>query len=197
MGNRRSALVALAVAATVGLGACATYEGYGSDPYGNAPYGSQPGGYDPRYGGSPGGYDPGYRDGPSTIVCESNDGRTARCPVDTRGGVRLVQRESKASCIEGRSWGQDARGIWVTDGCRARFEIGGGYASPGRGPEGGVVVCESLDERRNQCALPRGVRQVQLVRQLSKTSCRQNANWGFQRGAIWVDRGCRAEFRVY
>jgi hypothetical protein len=199
MSNRHSALVALAVAAAIPLGACASYDGYGNAPYGSSPYGNAPSGYDQRYGSSPGRYNQGNRAGGSVILCESNDDRVARCAVDTRGGVRLVQRESKAACVEGRSWGQDARGIWVSNGCRARFEVVGAYAAPGRGRgrDGGIVVCESVNDRRKQCSVPGNVRQVQLVRQLSSTACRQNTNWGLQRGAIWVDRGCRAEFRIY
>jgi hypothetical protein len=206
MSTRHSARVAFAVAAAIGLGGCATYDGYGNSTYGNSPYGSSsygnaPSGYDPRYGSGSGRYGQGNRPGSSVILCESNDGRVARCAADTRGGVRLVQRESKAACVEGRSWGQDPRGIWVSNGCRARFEVGSAYVAPGRGRGsdrgGGIVVCESQNERRQLCAVPGNVRQVQLVRQLSDTQCRENANWGLQRGAIWVDRGCRAEFRVY
>ena len=41
--------------------------------------------------------------------------------VDGRGRVQLVRQLSSAACIEGRTWGQDARGVWVTDGCRGEF----------------------------------------------------------------------------
>lgn len=199
MTYRHPALVALALAVTIPLGACASYGSYGSSPYGNSPYGGSSG-YDPRYGSGSGRYNPGPASG-GVILCESRDGRMARCAVDTRGGVRLVQRESSSACVQGRSWGYDQRGIWVSNGCRASFEVGGAYGSQGGGygrdRDGGIVVCESIDERRNFCRVQGAVRQVQLVRQLSDTSCRQNVNWGFQRGGIWVDRGCRAEFRVY
>jgi len=143
------------------------------------------------------GFERDYRSGPQVVLCESHDRRVVRCGVDTRGGVRLVRRESKAACVQGRTWGHDRRGIWVSNGCRARFEVAGAYVPPGRSRGGDIVVCESIRERRNFCRIPGGARQVQLVRQLSKASCRQNGTWGFQRGGIWVDRGCRAEFRVY
>ncbi len=68
-----------------------------------------------------------YR-GAGTVRCESDNNRTQLCRVDTRGGVRLVRQESRAPCIQGRSWGYDRGGIWVTHGCRARFEVGGAYA---------------------------------------------------------------------
>ena len=35
---------------------------------------------------------------------------------------------------------------------------------------------------------------VVVARQLSKTHCVENTNWGANRSSIWVDGGCRAEF---
>ena len=59
-----------------------------------------------------------------TVVCESRDGQTNHCSADTRGGVRLVTQYSKHGCYQGDSWGYDRRSIWVSNGCRARFETG-------------------------------------------------------------------------
>lgn len=61
-----------------------------------------------------------------TITCESEHGRREVCRVDTRGGVRLVDRLSDARCVEGRTWGYWRDGIWVSGGCRARFQVGYG-----------------------------------------------------------------------
>jgi hypothetical protein len=60
-----------------------------------------------------------------TIRCESYNDRTNHCSVDTRGGVRLIRRLSETSCAQGRSWGIDRGGIWVSRGCRAEFAVGG------------------------------------------------------------------------
>jgi hypothetical protein len=35
---------------------------------------------------------------------------------------------------------------------------------------------------------------VYVARQLSKTDCVENRNWGLNRSSIWVDGGCRAVF---
>src|SRR5713226_4120978 len=68
-----------------------------------------------------------------TIYCGSESGRRQKCPVDTRGGVRLVSQRSEASCIQGRSWGYKRDHIWVDRGCRADFEVGDrGYDRGGR-----------------------------------------------------------------
>ncbi len=151
------------------------------------------------------------------LRCESRDFRDNYCPVNTRGGVRLLQQVSRADCWEGETWGYDRRGIWVTQGCAADFEVGGGsdhdrgwYSrdgdrgrgdyrwDDGRGDERGAqrVFCESRDFRYNYCPV-RVPRDVDLVYQQSKSECRFNRSWGWDRGGIWVDRGCAAEFVVH
>src|SRR5688500_6086044 len=67
--------------------------------------------------------------GGRTVPCEADNGRPAFCRVDTRGGVRLVDQDSRSPCIQGRTWGYDSRGIWVAQGCRAKFQVGSAYAS--------------------------------------------------------------------
>ncbi len=151
------------------------------------------GGYDPGYGG------PDYGAGAHVFRCESRDNRSQHCPADTRGGVRLVRQLSDSPCIEGRSWGYDRGGVWVSHGCRAQFEsgrgTGGGWGGGWGGGYGQTVRCESSDRDYRRCSVP--VRTgVQLIRQLSGTRCVQGRNWGWDRSGIWVDDGCRAEFRV-
>ncbi|MGO1069071.1 DUF3011 domain-containing protein [Lysobacter sp. CA199] len=61
---------------------------------------------------------------PSTVLrCESLDRRARRCDSETGAGVRMVKQLSRSECIEGRSWGYDAHGVWVENGCRAEFEL--------------------------------------------------------------------------
>ncbi|PJK07886.1 hypothetical protein CO610_06850 [Lysobacteraceae bacterium NML95-0200] len=68
-----------------------------------------------------------------------------------------------------------------------------------RGDRGGSehFLCESHDGRYRECRRGQGVVQdVRLVRQLSRTACIEGRTWGFNRGAVWVNHGCRAEFEV-
>lgn len=61
------------------------------------------------------------------LICESTGGyRFCPAPVGHRGDVRFIQKISRASCIEGRTWGVSRGGVWVDDGCRARFDVRGG-----------------------------------------------------------------------
>ena len=55
------------------------------------------------------------------VRCDSRDGRTSYCRLDTRGGVRIIEQYSDSACVRGRSWGVDRDAVWVSRGCRARF----------------------------------------------------------------------------
>ncbi len=59
-----------------------------------------------------------------TIYCSSDNMNRKYCPISTQGGVRIIRQRSDADCIFSRTWGYDARGIWVDRGCRADFEVG-------------------------------------------------------------------------
>lgn len=61
--------------------------------------------------------------GGQVIACHSNDRRQKYCDARIRRDVRLVRQESRSPCVEGRTWGWDRRGVWVSDGCRAQFQI--------------------------------------------------------------------------
>ena len=159
---------------------------------------SQAQNYDPYYGSrddyryANGSYDSRYAGYGGRVRCESRDGRTEFCGVDTRGGVRLVRQMSDRRCVRGSTWGADGRGIWVTNGCRAEFELGTGT---GYGSTAGMFRCESTSNRTRYCNVDTRSG-VQIVRQLSRDPCIEGRSWGMSRDRVWVTRGCRAEFSV-
>ena len=58
-----------------------------------------------------------------------------------------------------------------------------------------TLTCSSDDGHRHYCpADTRGG--VRLVNQRSGSPCNQGYSWGFDRGGVWVDRGCRADFAI-
>jgi len=133
------------------------------------------------------------------LRCESIDGKTRECPVDAAGGVRMLRQLSQASCVEGRSWGQMRRSIWVTQGCRAEF-----LAMSGDGRRGArhfgvassrTLRCGSEDGRWKHCGADTRAG-VELVRQVSRSQCIRGRSWGVDATGVWVNGGCRAEFRV-
>ena len=176
-----------------------------------------------------------------SLVCESEDRTTHYCAADTRGGVHLSTQFSKASCRQGSSWGYDSRGVWVSNGCRAQFDLGDYRSSQGsngdsaaaaalalgligavaiaskhdddyRGERdydyqpydhhtqygaGYQITCESRNNQRNYCRSNLRHAEVDIDRQISRTSCRHGYNWGWDSGGVWVDDGCAAVFSVY
>lgn len=141
-----------------------------------------------------------YGSNNGVIRCESDSGRQRRCDADTRGGVQLSRQLSSSSCIQGRSWGYDRNGIWVSEGCRAEFALGRGGGWNGGGGGGGwngggngdVVRCESDGGRQRSCSISGN--RARLQRQLSSTTCVEGQNWGSRPGQVWVSGGCRGEF---
>lgn len=135
------------------------------------------------------------------FVCKSSGYQQNYCPADTRNGVVLRRQLSNSSCISGRTWGFDRRGVWVTQGCAAEFEIVGRYPPSPRPNQSGpivggqIVVCRSSGYQQEYCRVDtRGG--VRLHRQTSSSACVRGRTWGFDRGGIWVDDGCQGEFMV-
>lgn len=60
--------------------------------------------------------------GTATIVCSSESRGRVHCDANTSNGVRLT-RQLGGNCQQGSTWGWDSSGVWVTQGCRAEFEV--------------------------------------------------------------------------
>ena len=58
---------------------------------------------------------------------------------------------------------------------------------------GRQITCASDDGRRHHCDVDTS-RGVQMTNQRSGSACVEGQTWGTDRGGIWVDRGCRADF---
>jgi hypothetical protein len=64
------------------------------------------------------------------ITCESRGDRPEACGTVVPGSaVRLVQQMSNSPCVRGSTWGADHDSIWVSNGCRAVFEVRPRYSS--------------------------------------------------------------------
>lgn len=131
--------------------------------------------------------------GGRTVSCGSDSGRWTHCVADTRHGVSLARQTSRSECIRGQSWGEDARGVWVSGGCRADFRLGND--DMGQTAAATRFKCESSDTSQRHCtAKHRGA--IRIVRQLSHAACIEGNSWGRDRDGVWVSKGCRAEFEV-
>jgi len=63
---------------------------------------------------------------------------------------------------------------------------------PGYGPQ--TVSCGSPRHRALRCAVPGNWRGVRIVQQTSKSACIEGQTWGYDRGSVWVDKGCGGVF---
>jgi Protein of unknown function (DUF3011) len=125
------------------------------------------------------------------IYCASDAMERVWCPADSRFGVRMIRQRSEAGCVEGQTWGYGKRGIWVDRGCRADFRVTGDWQKNAAA----LVYCPSDYMQLNSC--PIDTRDgVFIIRQRSEADCVFNRTWGYDRGRIWVDRGCRADFEI-
>lgn len=150
-----------------------------------------------------------------TIKVESDGGKRNYVRVTHVGPVRLVRRLSDAACIEGRTWGSDSNGIWVSKGCRAEFSYNVGRSlRDGRRDHRNGRDWDDRDwnDRRNDRKLVvkqikvesdggkrtsvkiSNVGAVRLARTLSDNPCREGYSWGYTSNRIWVDHGCRGVF---
>ncbi|MGA7296994.1 MAG: DUF3011 domain-containing protein [Rhodanobacteraceae bacterium] len=169
---------------------------------------SRRGGYrEGGYGDRP---TPGGRDAAIRFTCQSNDQRYRFCKVDLGPGgtARIEKQLSSARCIRGRSWGYNRAGVWVDQGCRARFVVvRQGWNRAGRIPDSGYrsarpsqpmsLTCQSEDQHYRLCRVELGRRGTARIQQrLSHASCVRGQSWGFNRAGVWVDHGCRARFAV-
>ena len=141
------------------------------------------------------------------VECRSHNDAYQRCEVPW-GDARLAKKLSDTECVRGTNWGFDRRRgfIWVDRGCSARFvavgptnepEYGEGWRPGPEWDQRFSVNCESTDGRQRFCAVdPGGNGHVTLERQLSSAACVEGESWGWNRGGVWVNRGCRATFSI-
>jgi len=57
------------------------------------------------------------------VLCESKHHNHAYCPTGPHGSVRVMEAFGRSRCEEGSTWGTDSGGIWVDQGCYARFWV--------------------------------------------------------------------------
>jgi hypothetical protein len=128
--------------------------------------------------------------------CESRNFERNYCSTGQRiSSVRLVHQRSQSRCIEGRTWGHDSGGIWVTAGCSGEFDFkrSGDRAASGRGRQ---IACASKDFQHQYCPSERRIVRARLIEQRSRATCAQGRSWGFDDNGIWVSEGCNGLFAV-
>ena len=127
------------------------------------------------------------KDGNALIV--SRLGRTLDIPDGTsRDGARVQVYDLNGDSNQRFMLRRLSGGRW-------QFEQNERPGWSGNRGGGGSIVCASNSGDRVYCDADTR-NGVLLVRQISGSPCREGDTWGYDRRGIWVDRGCRAEFRV-
>jgi hypothetical protein len=150
-----------------------------------------------RPGGPGAGWGPGG--GSEQLTCESPNFRLRECRTNDWRDARLVRQISNTRCEQGRNWDIRRGVLWVDQGCagvfaEARGGPGGGWGGGPGGPGNQQVRCDSPRNGFRECQVGNNWRGARLVRQTSNAACVEGRSWGFNRGSIWVDRGCAGVF---
>ena len=70
-----------------------------------------------------------------TVTCSSKGTERNQCAADTSKGVILARSTGDAPCLLGKTWGYDASGVWVSEGCSAVFIVGPDTPQQAAAPE--------------------------------------------------------------
>ena len=121
--------------------------------------------------------------------CESRDGAPCTAASIPAAACAWCGRCPIAAACAGSTWGADGRGVWVTDGCRAEFELGAGYGAH-------APACSAANR---PTTAPATATSTPATACRSCTSFRaipasRAAAGAVTRDSVWVSRGCRAEF---
>lgn len=60
-----------------------------------------------------------------------------------------------------------------------------------------TIVCASKDGRPNRCRTDFKIQSAELDKRYSGSPCEYGRSWGYDSNEVWVDRGCRARFRLH
>jgi hypothetical protein len=132
-----------------------------------------------------------------TIECDSPGSRRhcAVAGIDPES-VTMNEKLSKTNCIRGQNWDADAQGVWVSGGCRARFDFvrKAGASSSRSSSSAGTNECDSPGGRRHCAVAGIDPESVTMDEKLSKANCIRGESWDADGEGIWVSGGCRARF---
>jgi hypothetical protein len=95
------------------------------------------------------------------------------------------------AALTGCGGGSNSRGNWPNNNGWPNNNNQGGSGN------GQVVRCESNDGQRHRCNVGFKIGGAEVDKRLSDARCQRGQAWGYDGKNLWVDRGCRADFRVY
>ena len=124
---------------------------------------------------------------PASVTCESKVGKRQQCPADTAAGVAFAKQTRPGSCVLGETWGFDATGIWVSEGC------GGVFTLTDDRP---TVTCTTQPGARQACEADTSAGVSLAAQAAGSAPCLLGKSWGFDEKGVWVADGCSATFAL-
>jgi hypothetical protein len=137
------------------------------------------------------------------IHCVSTDsGRTYCGTAHTR---YVITGSPNPVCVEGKTWGLDDRGVWVSSGCTADFSVAVANAaaagdtsavvstSSAVDSSGRLVHCVSTASGRSYCG---AAHTRYVISGNPNPTCIEGKTWGLDDRGVWVSSGCSADFSV-
>lgn len=86
-------------------------------------------------------------------------------------------------------------GLILFAGCAADPKWHDGDHGRDRGESRGLS-CASYENAYQRCNVDGRLLKVRLRERLSVSECEYGRSWGWSRHAVWVDKGCRADFDI-
>lgn len=115
--------------------------------------------------------------------------------------ITLLKQESKTPCTFGSSFGFVGNRVWVDNGARGQFRVV--YTTsrsirviPEEGESSRTVTLQSIGHRYKERIMDKKVKEMVLVKQLSKAACTLKESYGFEESKVWVDKGARGIFKI-
>jgi hypothetical protein len=152
----------------------------------------------------------------AVFTCSSYFGTSSQCEVEGRILNAYVQQDYSGHCQPGYTFGWSDNTLFVSNGCSASFVVTydpfahtgpqpwpNPNPNPQPWPQPGPhlrtvkVTCESIGKNFRECGVNLNyIQDVSVAKQLSNSKCIEGHSYGISGDRIWVDRGCRAKFRV-
>jgi Protein of unknown function (DUF3011) len=132
-------------------------------------------------------------DAGQVVHCVSTDSGRTYCGVPHSRYV--IAGTPAAECVQGSTWGFDDRGVWVSGGCRADFNVVADNTVTGHSSyvnaDGRVVHCVSTESGRTYCGMPH---MRYSISNNPGPACVEGSTWGTDERGVWVSGGCAADF---
>jgi len=124
------------------------------------------------------------------IHCVSTDSGRTYC--GTAQTHYVISGTPDPRCIEGRTWGLDDRGVWVSSGCVADFSPTPVITSAPVVTTDQVIRCDSTGDGRTYCSTE--TKRHYLLKKIREGNCVEGKTWGIDEHGLWVSGGCRGDF---